>query len=210
MFLDIDPIWWDEQVLQFNGSIFYTFSYLKYLELCNESKKIKNLSYIILNEKKVLSLVIVFIEKVENSMQMSVGEYSIHSPLIRNNLSLEELNIIKKEIKKTIINLCKKFSCKLARFQVSSFNLLKNSNYKNFFYDIGFSKNTNEKGWYDFQCNQSLIINLQEKLEKLRANIRNNYKNYINKTQKRDVELQIINSKNLNIKLFEAFTKKLL
>ena len=75
------------------------------------------------------------------------------------------------------------------------------------FYDIGFSKNANEKEWYDFQCNQSLIINLQEKLEKLRANIRNNYKNYINKTQKSDVELQIINSKSINIKLFEDYGK---
>ena len=140
-------------------------------------------------------------------MQMSVGEYSIHSPLIRNNLPLEELDFIKTEIEKKIINLCNKFNCKLARFQVSSFNLLKNDNYKNFFYDIDFSKNANEKEWYDFQCNQSLIINLQEKLEKLRANIRNNYKNYINKTQKSDVELQIINSKNLNIKLFEDYGK---
>ena len=52
MFLDIDPVFWDEQVLQFNGSIFYTFSYLKYLELCNKINEIKNLSYMIFNGKK--------------------------------------------------------------------------------------------------------------------------------------------------------------
>ena len=45
------------------------------------------------------------------------------------------------------------------------------------------------------------------KVKKLRANIRNNYKNYINKTQKSDVELQIINSKSINIKLFEDYGK---
>ena len=54
----------------------------------------------IFNGEEVLSLVIIFIEKVENSMQMSVGEYSIHSPLIRNNLPLEELDFIKTEIEK--------------------------------------------------------------------------------------------------------------
>ena len=47
----------------------------------------------------------------------------------------------------------------------------------------------------------------QDTIEKLRANIRNNYKNYINKTQKSDVELQIINSKSINIKLFEDYGK---
>ena len=33
-------------------------------------------------------------------MQMTVGEYSIHSPLIINNLSLEEFDFIKKKLKK--------------------------------------------------------------------------------------------------------------
>ena len=53
LFSDIEPTWWDEQVLKFNGSIFYTYSYLKYLELCNKINEIKNLSYIILDGKKL-------------------------------------------------------------------------------------------------------------------------------------------------------------
>ena len=208
LYSDIEPSWWDEQVKKFNGSIFYTYSYIKYMELCNKQTQIKNLSYVIFDKNKILSLVIIFIENIQNQMQMSVGEYSIQSPLINNKLSLKELDYIKSIIKKNIIELCKKHNCKLARFQVSSFNILTNSSYyKNFYYNWGFSKNIQKKEWYDFQCNQSFIIDLKLKEEILRANIRKSYKSLINKTEKSDVELHIINSENINIKLFDEYGK---
>jgi hypothetical protein len=206
LFEDCEPLWWDEQVKLCSGSIFYSYLYIKYLELCNKNNLIKNLSYVIYNKNKILALVIIFIEMIKNQPQMSIGEFSIQSPLLNNNLNESELKNIKESIKININSLCKEHKCKLARFQVSSFNILINESiYKNLYYKWGFSKNINKSDWYDFQCKHSFVIDLKQKKETLYSNIRKSYKSLINKTKKSNVELKIINSTNLNLNLFKGY-----
>ena len=204
LFSDSEPLWWDKQVVEFNGSVFYSYSYIKYLELCNKNNLIKNLSYVIMDNKKTLSLVIIFVEKIHDQLQMSIGEYSIQSPLINNKIDVDQVNFVKGMIKNNINNICKKYQCILARFQVSSLNILANSDiYQNFYYKWGFTDKILKNEWYSFQCKHSFIIDLKRKKEELRSSIRSSYKSCINKTEKNNIELHIINYKNLN--LFEEY-----
>ena len=152
LFSECDSSWWNEQVKILNGSMFYEYTYIKYLEFCNKQYLIKNLSYIIINDDQVVALVIIFIENIENRIQMSIGENSIQSPLLKTDLAVTKINYIKNFIKVEINKLCEKYKCSLARFQVSPFNILISPNvYSNLYYKWGFINQIEKNDWTDFK-----------------------------------------------------------
>mgnify|MGYP005991316289 FL=1 len=208
LFSECDSSWWNDQVKILNGSMFYEYTYIKYLEFCNKQYLIKNLSYIIINEDKVVAIVIIFIEKIENRVQMSIGENSIQSPLLKTDLTITKMNYIKNFIKVEINKLCEKYKCRLARFQVSPFNILISSNvYSDLFYKWGFINQIEKNDWTDFKCKESFVINLETTKEILWSKIRKSYKSIINQNKRLNIETKVINSENVDLNLFDKYSE---
>tara|TARA_B100001996_G_scaffold110537_1_gene83650 strand:+ start:2046 stop:3089 length:1044 start_codon:yes stop_codon:yes gene_type:complete len=196
---------WDSVVDQFNGSIFYSYSYIKYLELCNIDKNFKNYSYIIFNNHKPLVIVLLFAEKHNKKKQISIGNNTIQCPLYNPILTKDEIENLNKNILDNIDKTAVKENCILARFQISSFNfLVDKKKYFNFYEDYGYKNSLSEKSWFNFKCNKSLIIDLQEEKDLLYKNVRNTNKRYINKTRK-DTSLFILDQKNIDKNLFKKY-----
>ena len=197
---------WDNIVDQFNGSIFYSYSYIKYLELCNIDKNFKNYSYIIFNNQKPLVIVLLFVEKHNKKKQISIGNNTIQCPLYNPSLSKNDFKIINEYIIKKIHEIVSENRCDLARFQISSFNFLEDKkHYTNFYQDHGFKNEFSEKNWYLFKCDKALILDLGKKKDLIYQNIRTSYKSLINKTRQ-NTSLEILDTNNLEENLFEKYS----
>jgi len=196
---------WDSVVNQFYGSIFYSYSYVEYLKLCNKKNLIDNCSFIIFKNNEPMAVILLFVEKQGVKKQISIGNNTIQSPLYNPLLNKKDFKIIHEYVIDKIHEIASKNKCDLARFQISGFNFLEDKkNYINFYQDYGFNNKFSEKNWYLFKCNKALILNLSKKKDLIYQNIRTSYKSLINKTRQ-NTSLEILDQNNLDENLFEKY-----
>ena len=183
---------WDRIVERFKGSIYYSVWSLRYNEVYNKKSKIKNLSFGIYDEEKIVALVPLYIEEINGKVQMSMGENAIYSPLFEASLDSKEILGIYEFIIDNINNLSIKYRVNLARFQVCPLNLLIGKTYYINYYELcGFRPFVSKRDWYINKCNYTYILDLSLSIDELYLNIRKSYKSLINKTR-REVDLVVL------------------
>jgi hypothetical protein len=201
---EIGKIAWDKVVINFSGDINYSHWMISYIVIYNKNNNIKNLSYILYNnEDQPIAIVPLFVERIADDYQISMGQNAVCSPLFNPRLEQKEIIKLYEHILNNIDNLSLKYRCKLARFQIPPLNMEAVNYYKLF----GYGEQILSPDWYIFKCDFSYILTLKNKaLSDIRSNIRGSFKSLINKTKK-NTNLIVLDENNTDRQIFDKYVK---
>ena len=195
---------WDEIVSLFDGTIYHTSWFFEYMTIYHKDKLIENHSFSISDDTKIVALVPAFVEKIDNSWQISMGEETIASALYDSNLKQKEIVSIFKLLTTHIDSIAQEKSCTLSRFNISPLlTVTKNSNI-NFYKLFGYTEQILRPSWYIFKCDLAYVINLGVSIDELYSRIRRRYKSFINKTLK-GAQYIVLDKNNLTKEIFSKY-----
>jgi hypothetical protein len=204
LFNDFDKLLWDELVIQFGGSIFYTVWRIKYMETYAIDNNIENHSFVLQKNNEFVALVPIFIETINGKKQISCAEDSVFSPLFSPALSQKTIRQYFSYIIDVIDDLNEKYSLRLAKFQISSLLVKKNPRiYSNNYYLLHQYQDNLLLDWYVNKAPFSYIVDIPEMAK---CKIRKRFKQFINLTDKK-TNLIVLNSSNSDKKTFDKYVQ---
>jgi len=204
--MDFLPKEWDDAVTEFNGTVYHSSWFLEYMMVSHQNKEIQNLSFALIYDSKFVAIIPLFIEKINNQWQMSMGEEPIASMLYDITLPQKEILDIFEDIIGHINNLAEEKSCTLSRFHISPLMSIQQSNHINFYKLFDYKEVILEPNWYIFKCDFSYVINMDVPMDQLYTQIRRRYKSYINKTLKKS-RLIILDNNTVTKELFDKYVE---
>jgi len=205
LFKDFSAKKWDDKLLEnFDSTVNYTAWFLSYIEVLNVKSSIKNLSFVVLNGDVSIAIVPLYVEKIDNQWQMSMGQEPIYAPIfnknVSNNVILEYYEYIVAEIDRIALQ----YQCVLARFHYSP--LLHTKNSHNYFTEFGYKKDILYPNWYIYKSNHSYVIDLGNTKALLLKQIRKGHRSNISQTKK-NAKLIILDSYSFDQNLFNRYVK---
>ena len=193
---------WDIILENFETSINYTSWFLNYIEVLNVESRIQNHTFVIYKNEKPIVIVPLYIENIENTWQISMGQEPVFAPVFSKNIINTNHSNLYQYLLKEIDRLAKKSDCKLARFQYSP--LLHDKFFKNYYNDFGFIEGIFYPDWYIFKAKNSFIIDLNKDVDELYRSVRKSNKPHINKTR-RETKCYVLDSSNFDQSLFDSY-----
>mgnify|MGYP000232167296 CR=1 FL=1 len=200
-YCEFSPKQWDEVVNLFDGTIYHTSWFFEYMTIYHKNIHIQNYSFSILNDTEVVALIPLFVEKIDNMWQVSMGEESITSVLYDSNLKQKDILSIFQLFTRHIDEIAKEKLCSLSRFNISPLMTVSRDININFYKLFGYKDQILIPSWYVFKCDFAYVIDLSMPLEQLYSNVRRRYKSFINKTLKLANHI-ILDQDNLNKEVF--------
>jgi hypothetical protein len=193
---------WSEILNYFDATINYTSWFLSYIEVLNSKSRIQNYSFVLNKNDIPIAIVPLYIENIEESWQISMGQEPIYAPIFSYDILSEDIFKYYEYIMVEIEKIAKKYKCVLARFHYSP--LLYSKKSQNYYKEFGYRNEIIYPDWYIFKSNHSYIIDLNKSNEVLTKNIRSRYRTNINRTS-RLVNLIILDKFYFEKKLFNKY-----
>lgn len=182
LFKDFSSEEWNKLLRKFNATVNYTSWFLNYIEVLNAKTSINNLTFTVFRDNIAIAIVPIYVEKINNEWQMSMGQEPIYAPIFSYSTLNDNISKYYEYINIEIEKIAMKYKCTLARFHYSP--LLHSKKSQNFYTQFGYIKEIIYPDWYIFKSNHSYIIDLNESNEILIKNIRSRYKTNINRTSR--------------------------
>lgn len=195
---------WDALLENFDSTVNYTAWFLNYIEVLNVKSSIKNLTFVILDADVVTAIVPLYVEKIAEHWQMSMGQELIYAPIFRKNTQNEGVLKYYKYIISKIEKIANQYQCALARFYYSPLLYTKNS--YNYFIKFGYDKDIFYPNWYIFKAEFSYIIDLLIEKNELYRPVRKSSKTIINRTR-RETKLFVLDEDNFDQELFDEYVQ---
>ena len=200
LFQDFSANEWDELLDTFDATINYTAWFINYIEVLNVSFNIKNLTIAIFtNDDTCVAIVPLYIEKIDNQWQVSMGQEPVYAPIFSINILTKEILECYRYIISYIDDMAKKHQCVLARFQYPPLLYTKDS--FNHFNKFGYKDVILYPDWYIFKSKQSYVIDLKDTKK-----IRKGHKANVVSTKK-ITKLIVLDKKSYNQELFDRYVK---
>ncbi len=193
---------WDKLLDDFNATVNYTSWFIDYLEVLNTQTQIKNFTFTLIDNTKVVAIVPLYIEKISNRWQMSTGQEPIFAPIFSKNISNDRVLDYYQFIIEQIDDTANKHKCILARFQYSP--LLHTKFSRNYFVELGYKKHILHPDWYMFKASNSYVIDLKQPKDQLFKKIRKGHRANINRTKK-IAKLIILDASTFDQKIFKQY-----
>ncbi|MFH1662263.1 MAG: GNAT family N-acetyltransferase [Candidatus Falkowbacteria bacterium] len=188
---------WDKFCLESDSAWFWhTTKWLNYTLNYRSELETKNLSFFVYKEGNIMAVVLLTIEKnKDNIYEFSFGGGYIPSPVLKNNLSNLEENLVRLFIFQEIDKMAREKNVARAIFKqlpISPSLLNKDINFN---YLMQF-------GYIDSSLNTQ-IIDLRKSEEELSSDLRRNHKRNIKKAK--DFKINFFTSKNITDNVFDNY-----
>ena len=180
---------WNQLVEKMSGNLhFYTWNKINYL---NKVTKTKSLSFGIFEGNTCLALVALGKEDLKNSKIFSFGLDYCPEPILNAKLTTHEKRKVQNNLRTIIEEIAKKNNVKEYRIR-SHPVVFKNKKIflssEDQFYQIKFSK--------EFFTHNTIILNLENSVEKIWNNLSKTLRKSIKKSDKEDLTFKVFNKKN--------------
>ena len=199
-FIDYSIDDWSNLLVNFDSTINYTAWFLNYVEILNASSEIKNHTFVLYDENNPIAIVPLYVEKINNKLQISMGQEPIYAPIFNKNIS-NNGKYFKYLIEK-IDDIAMKNRCLLARFHFSpllNYHLLAIQYLKSGYVDDIFYPN-----WYIFKSKFCFVLNLANSKDALFKGIRKGHRSNIRQTKK-IASLIVIDKNSFNEDVFNRY-----
>ena len=204
LFKDFSTKEWDKLLKNFDSTVNYTAWFLNYIEVLNVKSSIKNLSFVVLNGDVSIAIVPLYVEKIDNYWQMSMGQEPIYAPIFSKNTQNGDVLGYYKYIATRIEKIANQYQCVLSRFHYSPLLYTKISH--NYFTEFGYEEDILYPDWYIFKSNHSYVIDLSNTKELLLKQIRKGHRSNISQTKK-NAKLIILDSYSFDQIVFDRYVK---
>jgi len=197
-----DAFQWDLLLDNFEVTVSYTAWFLNYVTILNKRTEIKNHTFMVYRGSSVIAIVPIFIEKIDGSWQMSIGQEPISALIFNKIIPQQDVLLLYQPIVKEIERLALEFQCILARFFYSP--LLYREEAPNYLKQFGFVEEICYPDWYVFKAKSSYVIDLNNSIEALYKTIRKGHKANIKRTSPK-VKLIVLDRSFFDQQLFEQY-----
>jgi len=182
LFINYSQDDWNNLLLNFEPTINYTSWFLNYVETLNLSSNIKNHTFVLYEENSPIAIVPLYIEKINNKFQMSMGQEPIYAPIFIKNILASSCEKYMSHLIKKIDDLALKNQCLLARFHFSP--LLENNFALKNYLTSGYFEHIPYPDWYIFKSTFSFVLNLNNEHKNIYNRIRKGHRSNIKQTKK--------------------------
>ena len=193
---------WALLLLDFDATVNYTSWFLKYIEVLNAKNDIKNYSFALYLSDIPIAIVPLYVEKIEEYWQISMGQEPIYAPIFCNNCKITDTSRYYEFLLDQINNIAEKYKCVLARFHHSP--LLHSKSSIHYFTKFGYVEDILYPDWYIFKSKFSYVINLNNTQEFLFKKIRKGHKSNIIQSQKL-LELFVLDKDSFSQELYNQY-----
>ena len=193
---------WNRLLIHFDSTINYTPWFLNYIEVLNASSEIQNHTFVLYNDNNPIAIVPLYIERINNKLQISMGQEPVYAPIFNKNLPISSIEKYFENLIDQINEVAKENQCVLARFQ---FSPLLNYNFSSVEYlKSNYCEDIFYPDWYIFKSKLSFVLNLENNNEQLFKAIRKGHKSNIRQTSKIS-NLVLIDKDSFNEELFGRY-----
>jgi len=193
---------WNTLLLNFDSTINYTSWFLNYVEILNLSSEIQNHTFVLYDENVPIAIVPIYIEKINNIAQISMGQEPVYAPIFNKNISISNTKKYYGYLVKKITDLSVQNQCLLARFHCSP--LLNYHFFPFVFLNSGYVEEIFYPDWYIFKSKFSFVLNLFNSKEHIYGQIRKGHRSNIRQTKK-IAKLIVIDKSTFTKELFNQY-----
>jgi hypothetical protein len=193
---------WSDLLLNFDSTINYTSWFLNYVEILNTSSEIQNHTFVLYAENIPIAIVPLYIEKINNTLQISMGQEPIYAPIFNKNMSISNSKKYFNYLIKKINDIALQNKCLLARFHYSpllSYHFLPIE-----YLNSGYVEGIFYPDWYIFKSKFSFVLNLANNKEYIFNKIRKGHRSNIRQTKK-IANLIVIDANSFSTEIFNRY-----